>query len=99
MAPLIETGEVVDALEVYDGDVIQHPQTGEVMTIAAHMHMGSSPNFLVLMPGLVRFDVYDGIDLDGPLNYEGPDHELVITDGMRLTRLFQYTVPPGFRVK
>lgn len=36
---------------------------------------------------------------DGDVSYEGPDHELVITDGMRLTRLFQYTVPPGFRVR
>lgn len=99
MAPLIETGEVVEALEVYDGDVIEHPQTGEVMTIAAHMHMDPGPNYLVLMPGVVLFDVYNGINLDGPLSYEGPEHELVVTEGVRLLRLFQYAVPPGFRFK
>lgn len=97
VAPLVESGEVVDALEVYDGDVVEHPVTGEVVTVEAHVH--ADPHYLHLLPGVVRFDVYDGIDEDGPLEREGPVHALVITEGMRLRRLWQYRVPPGFRVK
>ncbi len=84
-------------MEIYDGDVIEHPETGAVMTVEAHMH--ADPHYLDLLPGIVRFDVYDGINEDGPLQWEGPIHTLVITEGMRLRRLLQYRVPPVVRLE
>ena len=92
MVPLIETDEVVDALDLYDGDVIEHPVTGAVMTITAHMHL--TPHRLDLIPGIARFDVYDGLDVDGPLEWEGAQEQLVISSGMRIRRVFQYVLPP-----
>ncbi|WP_157873721.1 hypothetical protein [Kineococcus radiotolerans] len=97
MAPLVETNDVVEALELYDGDVIKHPVTGAVMTITAHMHL--NPHYLDLIPGIVRFDVYSGLNVEGPLEWEGPEEQLVIGPGMRIRRLYQYTLPPGTRIK
>ncbi|WP_146099699.1 hypothetical protein [Kineococcus xinjiangensis] len=97
VAPLVESGEVVDAWDLYDGDVIEHPDTGEVMTISAHIHL--NPHYLWLMPGVIRFDVYDGLDVDGPLEWDGEPVKLTISEGMPIRRLFQYVLPPGGRIK
>lgn len=97
MPPLQETGDIVEALDLYDGDVIEHPATGSVMTITAHMHL--DPHHLDLIPGVVRFDVYRGLDTDGPLDWDGPEEQLVIQAGMHIRRLYQYVLPPGARIK
>jgi hypothetical protein len=97
MAPLVPTDDVVEALELYDGDVIEHPATGVVMTITAHMHL--DPHRLDLVPGIVRFDVYDGLGVDGPLEWDGPEEQLMIGPGLRVQRLYQYVLPPGARIR
>jgi hypothetical protein len=94
--PLIESDEVVDALEVYDGDVIEHPTLGGPMTIAAHMHHHPEPNILELTPGVVTFDVMDDMTFDGELDPDREVLELAVVPGMRVRRLFRYVPPPGY---
>lgn len=97
MPPLIERDEVMDALEVYDGDVIEHPTQGGPMTIEVHMQNGPEPDILVLTPGVVKFDVMPDMNVDGELDPDREVLELTVVPGMRLRRLFQYTPPPGYR--
>jgi hypothetical protein len=96
MAPhLEETNDIVEALDLYDGDVIEHPATGSVMTVTAHMHM--DPHYLHLIPGVVRFDVYSRVNANGPLRWDGPQEQLVILAGRHVRRLYRYVLPPGAR--
>ncbi len=95
--PLIECDEVLDALEVYDGDVIEHPALGGPMTIAAHMHYDPEPNILELTPGVVTFDVMHDMNVDGELDPDREVLELAVVPGMRVRRLFRYIPPPGYR--
>lgn len=98
MAPLVETGDVVDALEVYDGDVIEHPVTAEVVTIVAAMQNGAEPNVLMLTPGVTRFDVFSDMNFDGDLGPEtSPWEDLTVTPGLRVRRLWKYVPPPDYR--
>lgn len=97
MPPLIESDEVVDALEVYDGDVIEHPTLGVPMTIEVHMHYDPEPNVLVLTPGVVKSDVMPDRNVDGELDPYREVQELTLVPGMRLRRLFTYTPPPEYR--
>jgi hypothetical protein len=67
MPPLIESDEVVDALEVYDGDVIEHPTLGGPMTIAAHTAL-----FLLAVYWVTRLAVRHETRRSAPRDPVGP---------------------------
>ena len=81
MSPLRRTDDHVAVEQLYDGDVIEHPRTGAVVTVVAAMQ--SAPPYLVLTPGV--------IDAGGDVSFDGPAEDLFGTDeGARYVRLYQF---------
>lgn len=99
MCPQIQAGEFVDALEVYDGDVIEHPVTRDAMTVVAAVQNPLPVlNVLVLTAGVVKFDVLPDMNVDGKLGPDSsPREDLPVTPDRHVRRLWTYVPPPGYR--